>query len=174
MRFKNFLQKIVTKAMLTDTDIITEDDIRALLEYGARSDMPIMRIPVLNLILTLHLETRTDAIRDRIHSLYTWLPFLWFYGYDPRNRADDPNGDFEETAARITSAIRPLEDLRVLHRSIKRFVSYGFSFEHAIDEMEKLLDASSRDDTDYGPFHPTDFADHFIVEFFVVTLKEEF
>lgn len=157
MRFKDFLRKMLDHALLSNH--ITDEDISVLLEQGTRTDMPIMRIPVLNLIITLYTENRINRIRDRIHALYTWMPFIWFYGYDPRNRADDPSGDFEATAARITSPKRPLEELRVLHRSIKLFVNYGTirSFEYAMDLMEKMLDESSREDTDYGPFNPMDW-----------------
>lgn len=155
-KFKNFIQKLVNQALLRD--VITAADIALLVEQGSISDMPIMRIPVLNLIITLHLENRPNMIRDRIHALYTWMPFLWFHGYDPRNRADDPQGGFEETAARIVDVgNRNLETLRTLHRSMRIFVNTGRTFDNAIHQMDAMIDESSRVDTDYGPFYPSDW-----------------
>lgn len=153
--FKNFIQRLVNQALLQNE--LTGNDITILIEQGIRSDMPIMRIPVLNLIISLHTDT-LDRIRDRIRALYTWMPFVWFHGYDPRNRADDPNGGFETTAARITiKKDRNLEELRVLHRAIRLFVDSGNAFGHAIDLMNAMIDLSSRDDTDYGSFDPSDW-----------------
>lgn len=72
-------------------------------------------------INTVNLSRRPLAARnDRIFgetilSLYFWMPFLWFYGYAPPNRADDPGDGFEHNSGRIVDAIHNLDRLLYMY-----------------------------------------------------------